>query len=130
MTRIVSRRSFLVGLAAGVAVMWVPFRPRSSAGADTWQTLRSALFDACRGETLPLNLGQACLAHHQPDILIREPIELITSFNCATAANVGFADWFKSETMSDFDAGRVVRVNGWVISETEFLLFSGFAGSA
>lgn len=129
MTRNVSRRSVLVGLATGIAALWVPFRLRSSAGADPWQTLRSALFDACRSETLPLNLGRACLAHHQPDILIRKPFELIASFNCATAANVGFADWFKSETMSDFDAGRVVRVNGWVISETEFMLFSRFAAS-
>ncbi len=130
MTRIVSRRKFVAGLAAAVVLAWIPFRRSRSAGADTVQTLRSALLGACGSQALPANLGRACLMHHQPHTLIRETQELIASFNCATAANIGFADWFRKETISDFNAGRVVRVEGWVISETEFLLFSSFAASA
>lgn len=30
----------------------------------------------------------------------------------------------REQTTADFAAGRVVRVQGWVISETEFLLFA------
>lgn len=130
MTRSVPRRKFIAGLAAAVVAAWFPFFRRQSAGADRLQALRSALVAACGSQALPANMGRACVMNPQPHTLIRDPRELIASFDDATMGNVGFADWFKRETISDFDAGRVVRVDGWVISETEYLLFSGFAASA
>jgi hypothetical protein len=61
--------------------------------------------------------------------LARTPDELMASFERASAGGVGFADWMRQETMSDFDAARVLPVQGWVISETEFLLFAHFGAS-
>jgi hypothetical protein len=56
--------------------------------------------------------------------------DLAASYERAAVARVDFAAWFEVETISDFEAGRVFRVDGWVISEAEFLLFSSSADSA
>jgi hypothetical protein len=126
----VKRRLFIrlfIGLAAAVSVGWLPFRSRSFTKKDRALVLRSALFDACGSQALPARLGRACRTQGHTGRLYKNTEELVSSFGRATDAGVQFAQWCKLESIADFRAGRVVRVDGWVISETEFLLFSGFS---
>ena len=121
------RRRLFIGLAAAVFVAWLPFPSRSFIRADRALVLRSALFDACGSQALPARLGRACRTQGHAGCLYKNTEEVVSSFGRATDAGVQFAEWCKLESMADFGAGRVVRVEGWVISETEFLLFSGFS---
>src|SRR5439155_23285913 len=116
MTVTFSRRRVLVGLSAAILVSGSPLRQILSSGTDTLSTLRSALLEACGSWAIPANLGRACLMQGHSHSLVRKPQELVASYDRARIAGVGFVDWFKMETMSDFDAGRIVRVEGWVIS--------------
>lgn len=125
----ISRRNLLCGVAAACLVS-VPFTPLVCVGADGWPTLRSALLEACGCRTIPASLGNACLMLGPIPVLTRSPRDLAASYKRAAIARVDFAAWFAVETISDFEAGRVVRMqDGWVISETEFLLYSSIAGS-
>jgi hypothetical protein len=127
MTERISRRNLLCAVAAALLVS-VPFR--RSVGADAWSTLRSALFKACASRAVPATLGHACIMPGQMPALARNARDLAASYKRAAVARIDFAAWFEVETISDFEAGRAVRVDGWVISETEFLLFSSSADSA
>jgi hypothetical protein len=123
MTERISRRKLLRAGAAALLVA-IPFRRLASIGTDAWSTLRSALLKACGSRTVPATLGHACIRRGQMPALARNARDLAASYKRAAVARVDFAAWFEVETVSDFEAGRVVRVDGWVISETEFLLFS------
>jgi hypothetical protein len=123
-----ARRLFPGGLAGAMAL------PHAPALAAVWRSpessaLRSALH-ACGGPNLSADLACACL-NHCPDVaLTRTTSELTESYERATLGGASFQEWFRKETTSDFAEARVVRVEGWVISETEFLLFARLGTSA
>ena len=128
MTERISRRKLLGGVVAALLVP-IHFRRLASLAADPWSTLRSALFKVCGSQTVPWTLGRACIMQGLLPVIMRKQ-DLAASYERATVARVDFAAWFEMECLSDFEAGRVVRVDRWVISETEFLLFSNCADSA
>jgi hypothetical protein len=121
----ISKRKLLSNGAAAlfvaVAVRWLPFP-----SANSWSTLRSALFAACGSREPLVVLGRACIKHAGIPTSAKK-WNLAVSYKRAASAGVDFAHWFAGKCVSDFRAGRVVRVEGWVISETEFLLLSGVA---
>ena len=124
-----ARRLFLGGLAGTVALPYAP-----ALAAAVWRppdssALRAALH-ACGGPNLSDDLACACL-NHCPDVaLTRTTSELTESYERARLGGGSFQEWFRKETTSDFAEARVVRVEGWVISETEFLLFARLGASA
>lgn len=117
------RRKIVAGLAAALAVGEVPVLdaehcdPRLSA-------LRSAFLEACGETKLAIELAHACIRECPSTVLSRSTAELVASFESAKASGLSLADWLRQQTIADFSAGRVVPVQGWIISETEFLLFA------
>lgn len=114
------RRKIVAGLAAALALGEVPVLAVEH-GDPQLSALRSALLAVCGGTNVGADLARACISHCPDAVLSRTTGELVASF----ASGVNFRDWLREQTTADFAAGRVVRVQGWVISETEFLLFAG-----
>ncbi|HZM35057.1 MAG TPA: hypothetical protein VFC18_11255 [Burkholderiales bacterium] len=92
--------------------------------------MRSAFLEMCAGTKLGSELASACIRHCPDSPLSRTTAELAASFERAQASGVSFREWLQQQTTADFSAERVVRVQGWVISETEFLLFARLGAAA
>ena len=123
------RRKVVAGLAAALAVRRVPARAVEHCDPEL-SALRSALLEACGGTKVSAELAHACISQCPDSVLSRTTAELVASFERAEASGVTFQEWFREQTVADFAAGRTVRVQGWVISETEFLLFARLGASA
>lgn len=119
MSRFASRRRWLVMLAAlsagspgcASAFRWIATEPMSA--------IRMALHAACGRRNVLALLGRAC-GQCVGQRMHRSDDELAASFDETARTGGSFSDWYRRETIADFDAGRVVKVEGWVISETEF----------
>jgi hypothetical protein len=129
MTNTPRRRKVIAGFAAALAVGEIPVRASEHCDLQL-SALRSALLEACGGTNLSTELAHACISHCPDSALSRTTAELVASFGRARAGGVTFRKWFREQTVADFAAERVVRVHGWVISETEFLLFARLGASA
>ena len=86
--------------------------------------LRSALLEACGGTAVAAEVAHACISACPDAVLSRTAAELAASFERAKDGGVSFRHWLREQTAADFAARRVLRAQGWVISESEFLVFS------
>jgi len=119
----VSRRSVLAALAA-VASLCAVGSPPQLIVCEPLLRLRNALRHACGSIDVVGTLGRSCQLNGAGYVMRRSDQELEASFDRAVASGIDFAAWYRTETISDFEMGRAVRVDGWVISETEFRLLS------
>ena len=126
MAKIPERRKLVAGFAAALALGQVPLFAAEH-GDPKLSALRSALWEAYGGLNLRTELAHACISHCPDIALSRTTTELVESFARMHASGSKFRDWLHEQTTADFIAGHVVRVQGWVISETEFLLFARLA---
>ena len=129
MPRIPGRRNVLAGLLAAFAVPQVPVLAAQHSEARL-SALKSALLEACGGAKVPAELARACIDECPKTVLSRTTAQLGASFEHAVASGLNFDEWLRQQTVADFSAARVVHVHGWVISETEFLLFARLGASA
>ena len=124
--RRLSRRVFLSTFAG-----WVAMGPTAVSGfevaLDHGAVLRKAYLDACGPVGLSDGLRRSCRAAPDAVSVATTWNSLAKSFVEAKAEGLGFRDWFTRQTIEDFRRERVVLVEGWMISETEFLLFSDAA---
>jgi hypothetical protein len=124
MRSFVSRRRVIIGFAAAAIASLAPWR-RVAFGPDPLSILRDALAQRCENLAVLARLRRGCV---NESICLRPlatgPMDVAARYASAAAAGADFADWLGAETKADFEAGRVVRVEGWVISETEHALFS------
>jgi hypothetical protein len=123
------RRRVVAGLSAALALRHIP-----AGGVESFSrhrsALRSAFLETCGGTKLSSELAHACIRQCPDSILSRTTADLAASFERAQAGGASFREWFQQQTMADFSEERVVRVQGWVISETEFLLFARLGAAA
>ena len=86
--------------------------------------LRFALLEACGGTAVAAEVAHACISACPDAVLSRTAEELAASFERARDGGVGFRHWLREQATADFAARRVLRARGWVISESEFLVFA------
>jgi hypothetical protein len=122
----ITRRRVLAALATLGALSVFAF-PSRLLPLDPLSRVLGALRGACRRDDILLTLGRACAKQPTSHVMHHSDEEIAVSFEQAAGQDRDFAAWYRDATMSDFDDGRVVRVDGWVISETEFRLLSAFA---
>ena len=105
------RRRLFIGLGAAALAPTLSLCPALSANYDRLSELRAMLL-ACGNQAAIETLGRACLLQGLPDASMRSIAKRVEEFRRASGAEVDFAEWYDAETTSDFDAGRVVRVQG------------------
>ena len=117
------RRKVVAGLAAALVLREGPALAAGQREARL-SALRSALLEACGGSAVAAELEHACIGACPDAVLSRTATELAASFERARDGGVSFRHWLREQTAADFAARRVVQAQGWVIAETEFLLFA------
>lgn len=113
-----SRRHLLAGLAA------LPLASLAVAGLGGALTrLREAYLGLC-GPDLAARLRRSCRPERTVPDAAAKLDDLAAGFARASREGVAFEAWLKARAAEDFAAGRVVRVEGWVLAESEVLLYT------
>ena len=122
-------RRHLMTIAAGAAV-WFGRQAPLGASERTGETSEyGALAAYCSALSCPEAIGQSCLralpaSEASPDNLARLMLAELSTTSCGCASVVALPRSVGERSQDDFGHGRIVYVDGWMLSLTETRLYA------
>jgi hypothetical protein len=128
---LLSRRWLLASALVGAGALFTGWRsvvfPR--AAHAPWPSAYDALAGLCAKLAHPETVGRACLAALPAREATRERLAGLILENVEPSRNGSYSvDWLgrkmSEKSRADFRAGRIVSVDGWILSLTETRLYA------
>ena len=123
-------RRHLMTIAVGAAAAWFGRQAPLGAGECTGETSEyGALAAYCSALHCPEAIGQSCLralpaSEASPHQLARLILAELSTTSCGCASVVALRRSVGERSQDDFGHGRIVYVDGWMLSLTETRLYA------